>query len=302
MDDFLELTAQVKDVVDVVSIVAYAVGDQTNKTLLQETGGLVELTNVAPVIKGLQQQGFRVEPLIGDFYGQNKIARYRRYYWCEGIANFTRACAAAVQKLHLSGLNFDWEPSDCETDATPCTESDARAFGALLSAARTAIRAAVPDARLSVDTGQSVIASTSILHAAQVDLLATMNTYYDVASFDIALPRDLARDGAARFSLGVCPSCSHSNASDVAHRMGAATSSGVRHLAYWAGARQDGGRGDISLVASHPEVEGLSAGDLISSRLSCSRQNLPTLLFQHSRIVSTEVSFFTSDHMTHDVA
>ena len=62
-----------------------------------------------------------------------------------------------------------------------------------------------------------------------------MNTYYDTASFEIALPRDLAADGPDRFSLGVCPGCYNSSAADVAHRMGLATTLGVWHVSWWAG-------------------------------------------------------------------
>ena len=85
---------------------------------------------------------------------------------------------------------------------------------------------------VSVDTGQSAIANTAFLNASTADQLITMNTYGDTASFKIALPRDLGRCGADRFSLGVCPGCT--NGSDnISERMEMATRLGVRHVSWW---------------------------------------------------------------------
>lgn len=63
-------------------------------------------TNIGVFIKALQEQGlFDVEALVGDFYDQNSIGRYR-FYWGEGKQAFVAACAAAVKVHGLSGLNF----------------------------------------------------------------------------------------------------------------------------------------------------------------------------------------------------
>ena len=88
-------------------------------------------------------------------------------------------------------------------------------------------------AHAQVDTGQSVLAKTSILNQSRVSRLITMNTYYDTASYDIALPRDLHNDGLDRFSLGICPGCFNSSLQDVKHRMSLAQTYNVRHIAYW---------------------------------------------------------------------
>ncbi len=64
-----------------------------------------------------------------------------------------------------------------------------------------------------------------------------MSTYGGRRAFDIALPRNLAASGPARFSLGVCPSCAllarNNSCAEITYRLERARSLGVRHIAYW---------------------------------------------------------------------
>jgi len=235
MDQFLNATAKLKDVVDVMSVVSYGLA-KPGSAQAKETGGLVLYPNADVVIKALQKQGFQVDPLVGDFYGQNKIDTYRYYF---ASTAFRNACISAVTSLGLDGLNFDFEPGDCASNTTtPCSADDAAKFAKMLTGIKDALRGKGPkgfDARVSVDTGQSTIAKTNFLNVSEADLFMTMNTYYGRSDFDIALPRDLGIEGAARFSLGVCPGCFNSSESDIVGRMSEATRLGVKHLAYWAG-------------------------------------------------------------------
>lgn len=238
LNNFLNGTAQLKDVVDVVSPVAFIVADPASAEA-KSTGGLILTPGSKQVIEGLQGQGFRVEPLIGDTDtgSGNKVDWYRHYFSSEA---FKAACVNAVSELKLDGLNFDFEPHDCAT--RNCSSDDARSYAQMLTDIQRAVKGKGPggaDARISVDTGQCAIANTDILKSTEARLLITMNTYGDTADFDIALPRDLARDGAERFSLGVCPGCFASNESDVEYRMSEATRLGVRNVAYWAGTTLD---------------------------------------------------------------
>merc|ERR1740130_1310968 len=73
----------IKDLVDVVSMPTFFFADPANGTLVNATGGLVPGESAAEVTALVQQAGFLVTPLIGDFYGTNKIEKYR-YYWGEG--------------------------------------------------------------------------------------------------------------------------------------------------------------------------------------------------------------------------
>jgi hypothetical protein len=241
LDAFLHNTSLLKHTVDIISPTAFFLADPNNATQLNGTGGLVVSDNVGKVISSLQNQGFRVQPLIGNFYSTNKIALYR-YYWGQGRGPFIKACAHLVSVMSLDGLNFDFEPAsaDCKTSQPPCNEKDAQDFSQLLTDVRTALHATNTSKYVSVDTGQSIIAKTNVLNGSSADNLITMNTYGDTADFDIALPRDLGRCGADRFTLGICPGCYNSSAQDIAHRMGLATSMGVRHVAWWAGASGEG--------------------------------------------------------------
>ena len=255
--ELLANLSKLADVVDTISIPAFFLGDHSNKTLLKENGGLVPGGSIGVFFDALHAQGhFKVEALIGDFYGQNSIDRYR-FYWGEGREAFVAACAAAVKTHNLSGLNFDFEPSAASCNGTEfppaCSSTDDTGFVKLLDDVRAAIASSSrssteeeeeeeegggggSDAKakptVSVDTGQSAIANTAFLNASTADQLITMNTYGDTVSFKIALPRDLGRCGADRFSLGVCPGCTNGS-DDISERIEMATRLGVRHVSWW---------------------------------------------------------------------
>eukprot|EP01050_Picozoa_sp_SAG11_P001763 SAG11_NODE_81_length_17673_cov_7.702572_11_plen_344_part_00 len=241
--ELLANLSKLADVVDTISAPAFFLGDPSNKTLLSKNGGLVPGESIGEFFAALHRQGlFKVEALIGDFYGQNSIGRYR-YYWGEGRQQFVAACAAAVKAQNLSGLNFDFEPSGASCNGTEfppaCSTADDEMFAQLLDDTRVAINSEATDVRtkailktVSVDTGQSSIAQTKYLNASSADQLITMNTYGDTKDFKIALPRDLGRCGAVRFSLGVCPGCTNGSM-DIAERMDMATALGVRHVSWW---------------------------------------------------------------------
>ena len=226
LDEFLEGLEKISDLVDVVSIPSYFLEDPANKT----SGGLKAEPNGDIVNRAVQDAGFRVVPLIGDFYGQNDIRRYR-YCMSEGRDEFIQACMKETRRLSLDGLNFDFEPSPTSCENYNCSEDDARVFAEFLTMVETNLSSL--GAHAQVDTGQSVLAKTSILNQSRVSRLITMNTYYDTASYDIALPRDLHNDGLDRFSLGICPGCFNSSLQDVKHRVSLAQTYNVRHIAYW---------------------------------------------------------------------
>ena len=235
LEQFLNATEKLKGLVDVMSPVAFVVADPANKTTAA-AGGLLMQENADVVIDALQKQGFIVEPLVGDGQFGHKIAWYRTYFENE---KFFDACAAAVAKYKLKGLNFDFEVS---SSGEQSTDDDARRYATMLTKiqAKIAGRGRGADGpKVSVDTGQCAMSKTGLLNATSKDVqMITMNTYADLNGFNIALPRDLARDGASRFSLGLCPSCAakvpgNNTAATIAYRLAQADKLGVRHVAFW---------------------------------------------------------------------
>ena len=228
---FMSTLSEIRDIVDVVSVPSYFLEDPAK--IQPGNAGLVPAPGGDIVTAAMQKEGFRVVPLIGDFYGQNDIERYR-YYMTEGRDAFIAACVEEVRRLKLDGLNFDFEPSAASCKAHACSSSDALIFADFLTAAEGNLSAL--GAHASVDTGQSILAKTQYLNESAVSQLVTMNTYYDMEGYEIALPRDVRNDGIDRFVLGVCPGCYNSSTADVRKRMDMAIEYGVRHIAYWAGA------------------------------------------------------------------
>ena len=239
LSTWLQELDQIKSLVDTVSVPTYFLRDPSNQTAVRQTGGLVAGQNIELANQALKKAGYTVTPLVGNFYGTNNITWYRYYMAGPGRAGFLQAASLLVSKYSLDGLNIDFEPSadSCTRTNPPCSDADATHFAAFLTDLKKVLQQpGGRDAIVSVDTGQSIIAKTPILHTAAIDRLITMNTYGDTADFDIALPRDLLNDGPEKFGLGVCPGCFNSSVADIKHRIDEATRLGVRHIAYWAGA------------------------------------------------------------------
>ena len=228
LDAFINEVHQVKDFVDIISIVSYAVHDPTK--LGENDTGLDLLPNLDVVIEALQNDGWRVEPLVGDYYGQNYIEWYRTYLSSE---KFFNAVVNEVKTRKFDGINFDFEPQDCAKAATPCSLADAARFAGFLTRLKSAVG---PHVRVSVDTGQSILGTTAELSNSTADSLVTMNTYGSLSDFKVALKRDFARDGANRFGLGIMPSYT-SDPKDVDERFDLAISTGVREIDIWAGVK-----------------------------------------------------------------
>ena len=113
--------------------------------------------------------------------------------------------------------------------------SGLQVFAGFLTRVKNALIArGLPDVRVSVDTGQSVLANTLQLSNSSADSLITMNTYGTLSDFKIALKRDFGRDGANHFGLGIEPAYT-SNATDVNTRFDLAIATGVREIDIWAG-------------------------------------------------------------------
>jgi hypothetical protein len=211
-------------------------------------GGLRRSEGTVEVVQALRKAGWsRIHAMVGGcparYGGTNGSIDVYRYYVHSPA--FVQAVVSEVARMNYQGINIDFEPSDClKKPEVPCSVADCRAMGDMLSRIKAGVGPAV---MVSVDTGQSALASTSCLNTSNADRLISMNTYYNRKSFDISLPRDVAAVGVRRYGLGVCPTCSTpvckapacaSNAADIAERMALAEKAGVVHIDFWASAQQ----------------------------------------------------------------
>ena len=236
---------KLRDVVDEITLTGYYVADPDGGNM--STGGLLRSEGTLEVVQGLRDAGWHnIHAMIGgcpaQYGGTNgSIDVYRHYV---KSAAFVRAVVDEVTTQQYSGINVDFEPSDClKSPAVPCGVADCEAMGGMLSEIKDGVG---PGVMVSVDTGQSALASTGCLNTSHADRLISMNSYYDRRSFDISLPRDIAAVGVERYGLGVCPTCSAplckapgcNNLTDITERMAAAEQAGVMHLDFWASAKQ----------------------------------------------------------------
>ena len=237
---------KLRDVVDEITLTGYYLADPSTGNM--STGGLLRSEGTLEVVQALRKAGWhKIHAMIGgcplSYGGTNgSIDVYRHYVTSP---EFLKAVVDEVTEQRYAGINIDFEPSDCLKQPTvPCGVADCTAMSNMLYHLKTALGSRV---MVSVDTGQSPLASTSCLNSSLADRLISMNSYYDRKSFDISLPRDIAAVGVQRYGMGVCPTCSTplckapscaSNLSDITERIDLATQAGVRHIDFWASAKQ----------------------------------------------------------------
>ena len=237
---------KLRDVVDEITLTGYYLADPSTGNM--STGGLLRSEGTLEMVQALRKAGWNnIHTMIGNcpanYGGTNGSIDVYRYYVRSSA--FLKAVVDEVTEQGYDGINIDFEPSDClKNPAVPCGVADCTAMGNMLSHLKTALGNRV---MVSVDTGQSPLASTSCLNNSLADRLISMNSYYDRRGFNISLPRDIAAVGAQRYGLGVCPTCSTplceapscpSNLTDINERMAAATHAGVQHVDFWASAKQ----------------------------------------------------------------
>ena len=235
---------KLRDVIDEITLTGFYVAEPGLNT---STGGLLRSEGTLEVLRALRTAGWtKIHMMIGgipaNYGGTNgSIAVYR--YYTRSPA-FVKAVVHEVKQQGFQGINLDFEPSDCLKHPTvPCGPNDCEAMGTMLSHIKAGLK---PEIMVSVDTGQSGLASTGCLNTSSADRFISMNSYYDRESFDVSLPRDIAAVGVGRYGMGVCPTCSAplckapkcSNLTDVLERMDEATKSGVLHVDFWASAKQ----------------------------------------------------------------
>eukprot|EP01043_Picozoa_sp_COSAG02_P045426 COSAG02_NODE_4149_length_5710_cov_6.668330_2_plen_381_part_00 len=228
---FLQILAPLRGIVDRVAVNGYYLADPNSSNVAQ-SGGVVRLGEDLPaIVAALQQAGFEVEPLVGngppmqysppDSLPQqvgSSIDRFRPYLREPVLrAGLARAFANEVSALNLSGLNWDFEFSDCGPDcsSTPhcgrtgsarCnTTTDGAGLNQLITETQRVL--ATTGARLSVDVGQCPLTWGNWVNASGADTLITMGTYYDLKSFTTGLQGGLIDFGVGRLGVGLCPKC-----------------------------------------------------------------------------------------------
>ena len=232
LDEFIVSLRPAKEYVDIISVVSYALHDPA--ALSKGASGLDLLENGDKVIEALLKDGWNVEPLVGDYYGNanHKIEWYRHYIQSDVFFN---AVLKEVALRNVTGINFDFEPQDCSAVQPPCSSSDAIMYADFLTRVVDGLAAqGLGHVRVSADTGQSALADTTYLSKSKATTLACMNTYGSFSDFQIALKRDIAREGPDQFGLGISPSYTK-NATEVNARFDLAISAGVREIDVWSG-------------------------------------------------------------------
>ena len=181
---------KLRDVVDEITLTGYYLADPSTGGNTS-TGGLLRSEGTLEVVQALREAGWnKIHTMIGgcpaNYGGTNGSIDVYRYY--VKSAAFLKAVVDEVTEQKYDGINIDFEPSDClKQPAVPCGGADCTAMGDMLSHLKTALGNRV---MVSVDTGQSPLASTSCLNNSLADRLISMNSYYDRRSFDISLPRE----------------------------------------------------------------------------------------------------------------
>jgi hypothetical protein len=260
---FLQFLAPLRGVVDRVAVNGYYLADPNSSNVAQ-SGGVVRLGDDLPaIVAALQQAGFEVEPLVGNGppmqYSPpgslpqqvgSSIDRFRPYLRQPALrAGLARAFAAEVAALNLSGLNWDFEFSDCGPDcsSTPhcgrtgsarCnTTTDGVGLNELITETQRLL--AAMGARLSVDVGQCPLTWGNWVNASNADTLITMGTYYDLKTFTVGLQGSLIDFGVGRLGVGLCPKCLQDspqmanrtvNKSDIHARFGELSRAGVQEI------------------------------------------------------------------------
>jgi hypothetical protein len=229
LSTFLEFITPLRGVVDRVAVNGYYIADPASAA--SGSGGLVRLPGVTSVVAALHAAGFRVEPLVGNGpplqYSPpgtlprqvgSSIDRFRPILRQPALLTaLARACAREVEALNLTGLNFDFEFSDCGPDCSSSphcgrtgsarcnTTTDGAGLGALVTETQRLL--AAQGARLSVDVGQCPLTWGNIINQSNADTLITMGTYTGFKSFSIGLEGGLLDFGAERLGVGLCPKC-----------------------------------------------------------------------------------------------
>jgi GH18 family chitinase len=177
MCDTLRELEELRDVVDTITLSAYYLADPSSGNM--SNGGLQRAEGVLEVVKKLRQAGWtKIDVMVGNIppqYGGSSasIDVYRHY---TKSAAFVSAVVNEITQQGFDGFNFDFEVSDCNKN--PCTVADCQSLASMLSTIKSMLaEKGHPDVSISVDTGQSGLASTGCLNASTADRLISMNTY-----------------------------------------------------------------------------------------------------------------------------
>lgn len=257
---FLQYLAPLRGVVDRVAVNGYYLADPNGSDVAQ-SGGVVRLGEDLPaIVAALQQAGFEVEPLVGNGPPMrypppgslpqqvgSSIDRFRPYLRPALRAGLARAFAAEVAALNLSGLNFDFEFSDCGPDCSSAphcgrtgsarcnTTTDGAGLNELITETQRLL--AKMGARLSVDVGQCPLTWGNWINASGADALITMGTYYGLDTFSTGLEGGLIDFGSRRLGVGLCPKCLQTqlanrtvDKSDIDARFGELSKAGVQEI------------------------------------------------------------------------
>ena len=224
---FLNASALLRDVVDTASPACFDIAGLNDTTTSTGMFGLQMQPGCVERARGLQDQGYRVEPVVSCGAANCTIDVMRQRL---GDTRFVQSCADAMAALNASGLVFD-----VELEAS--NASDGAAFAVFLTQVRGEMRKRRADARVVVATGTGRMGKTDVLASSAADIFVSMGTYFQLKSFDSGIKNDVANVGAGRYSCGLCDSCAlqvHNNSvADIDARFERLAADAVQHVAWW---------------------------------------------------------------------
>ena len=223
--EYLNATSALRDVVDVVSpFCFYASGITPNASA--PFYGLVLLPGCIERVRGLLDQGYRVEPGISG--GPNATVQVLRHRFED--QRFIDACVSAAAFLNASGLNFDFE-----LEASNLT--DGKRYAKMLGVIRAGLRAGNPTAVVSVATGTGTMGHTNVINTSAADEFISMGTYFGIGSFRQGVVQGIADVGLERYSAGLCDSCAlqvgNNSLPGIDFRFSVLEAHAVQHIGWW---------------------------------------------------------------------
>lgn len=230
---YLAELATVKDIVDVVSPCSYYIEQTLPHRLLRKQGARSLHT-------ALRDQGFKLQPLVGDIAGGWNMSWYRETFGPVHGPTFADDAAQEILAGGFEGLNWDYEPHQ-----STGTLNDSVLFAHM-------VRNTIYQSRHPLSTidfpcaGQLCDPATLSASAPSTIKLIDMATYAGSStSNETAWVQTLhthmaAAGGSSRYGMGVCPSCSRGlTAAQISARLAAAEAAGVQEIDVWANVDPD---------------------------------------------------------------
>eukprot|EP00039_Didymoeca_costata_P012019 m.171907 g.171907 ORF g.171907 m.171907 type:complete len:300 (-) comp15359_c0_seq5:1496-2395(-) len=231
LNNFINDLEIYRDIFDEICLVSYILLDPI--TLPPNVSGLQIGNNTDKVIEALQTKDWEVSALIGSGWHNYDIAYFRYYF---SSPRFLQDLVPEVEKYGYKGLNFDFEPQNCDTVSPPCSLKDTAQFAKFLTNLKKELdNAWLLNITVSVDTSQSFINKDYNLNGSKADIFYSMDTYYEpnITQLNESIYFHINTVGLNRYGLGICPGCANFTKRDAKEIMNIASELCIANLGVW---------------------------------------------------------------------